>query len=106
MAAPSPLNITVHVPDTIRGAFQGRRKVELGVPSNADVGELLEALARLYPKLVALWASERKDSWQGIRILLAERASLDLARRGSGLHDGDLVYLASPAIRPPRPPSR
>ncbi len=102
MAAPAPLSITVHVADTARGVFEGRRKVELGLPSTADVGELVQTLVRLYPRLVALWASERKGALPGVRILLGERALLDLARRGSGLRDGDRVYLASPPVRAPR----
>lgn len=104
MAAPSsPLTITVHVADTVRGAVEGRRKLELGLPSTANVGELMETLVRLYPRLQILWASERKESPQGLHLLLAERAILDLARRGSGLRDGDRVYLASPGLRLPRP---
>lgn len=102
MAAPSPLSVTVHVARTIRGAFEGRRKVELGLPPAADVGDLVQALARLYPRLVALWTSEHRASLSGVRILLGERALLDLSRRGSGLRDGDRVYLASPPVRAPR----
>ena len=102
MAAPSPVSITVHVADTVRGALEGRRKVELGVPSTADLGELVETLVRLYPRLLALWSTERKDSPHGLRILLAERALGELAHRGKGLRDGDRVYLASLPLRAPR----
>jgi molybdopterin converting factor small subunit len=47
------LTVTVHIPAPLRNAVEGRRKLNLGLPPSADVGDLVQALLTLYPKLRA-----------------------------------------------------
>ena len=81
------MNVTVLVPSTLRAAVDGKHKLDLGVPAGAGVGEVLQTLLTLYPKLRAAMANETKPRRQqrqlepGARLA---RGRADLALRGAG----------------------
>lgn len=54
------MNVTVHVAGALQGALDGRRKVELGMPSGAELPDVLQTLISLYPKLRVLIPHESK----------------------------------------------
>ena len=54
------MTVTVHVPAPLRNAVEGRRKLNLGLPPAADLGDLVQALLTLYPKLLAHVPQDRK----------------------------------------------
>lgn len=51
-------DITVVVAPTLRSAFEGRSQVSLGLPSSADMGDVVETLLRLYPRTRSLLAGD------------------------------------------------
>ena len=90
------------VPDSLRAAVEGRRTLELGVPPSADLGDVVQTLMALYPKLAAHLPSDRKQNRAQLNIFLSEQASSELARHRSGLREGQVLYLfASGALPPP-----
>lgn len=98
------LDIIVVVAPSLRGAFEGRRTVNLGLPATAGVGEVVETLLKLYPRTRNLLAGDWKSpSGQYLHLALDERASQELAQGGGGLAAGQKVYLfalsRSPASR-------
>lgn len=99
---PTPLTVTVHIAEAIRPAVDGRRQVSLGVPSTASVGDILESLFKLYPRLVQHMASERRGTAsQGLRLVVAS-AELGIpdsaATRPESIQQGQRLYLfAAPA---------
>ncbi|PZR11501.1 MAG: hypothetical protein DI536_17915 [Archangium gephyra] len=54
------MNITVIIPRALQAACEGRAKIELGVPSGSDLGEIITTLMTLYPGLKAFVASEKR----------------------------------------------
>ncbi len=52
------MNVTVHIPGPLRPAFDGRRRVDLAVPPEAQLGDLLQTLFALYPKAFHLMPHE------------------------------------------------
>jgi len=103
MPAPHPLNVTVVVPPTLRGAMEGRKQVQLGVPPHADVGDVLETLLRLYPKLMHHVANDRKVVSSILTLFLNEQAAQDLASRRTGLREGTRLYLSAGMPKPRLP---
>lgn len=95
------LNITIVVAPTLRNVVDGRGEISLGVPSDADVGDVFITLLQLYPKLKNVLAADSKSQSRTIQLLLSERGARELARRGSGLHEGEklLLIVASVAAR-------
>ena len=89
------------VPDSLRSAVDGRRTLELGVPPTADLGDVVQALMALYPKLAAHLPSDRKNSRAQLNIFLSERASYDLAHHLGGLREGQVLYLFASGAKPP-----
>ena len=89
------MNVTVLVPVSLRSALDGKRRVELGVPAGSGVGEVLQTLLTLYPKLARVLASERQQGRQGLT-LFYEEAGL---RRGRREHAR--VWLFAPAAEQP-----
>lgn len=88
------MNVTVMVPNALRSAVDGRAKVNLGLPSKANVGDLLEALFTLYPKLRSHVATENKVLKQlKYFSLFATEAQSD--RPAPGLREGQTFYLAA-----------
>ncbi|RJS27463.1 hypothetical protein DRW03_03650 [Corallococcus sp. H22C18031201] len=51
--------VTVVVAPALRGAFDGRRELRLGVPVPSSVGDVVETLLKLYPSARKLLLSER-----------------------------------------------
>lgn len=96
------MNVTVVVPKTLRGLLDGRRQVELGVPHTADIGDVLQTLLSLYPKLKTAMASDRRIGPQQLLVFMGERGSRDLARGQPGIRNGDRVYLCASAAEPAR----
>jgi len=84
------VNVTVLVPPTLRSAVDGKHKLDLGVPAGAGVGEVLQTLLTLYPKLRAAMASETRPRRQQLTVVVEPRT----ARRGQ--RDGVRVWLFAP----------
>lgn len=100
MASPAnAVNVTVVIPNTLRGAVEGRKQVSLGLPSSADVGDLLQTLLKLYPKLGLHVATDRKTDRPSLCAFQGEQASLELAHRRGGLKEGARIYLSAAAPR-------
>ncbi|HEY1909134.1 MAG TPA: hypothetical protein VGG91_24030 [Myxococcaceae bacterium] len=93
------MNVTVLVPSTLRSAVDGKHKLDLGVPAGADVGEVLQTLLTLYPKLRAAMASETRPRRQQLTVVVEPRPA------GRGSRDGVRVWLFAPAgsTEPTRP---
>lgn len=88
------MNVTVHVAGPLRAAVEGRRKVDLGLPSSADVGDMLQALFALYPKLTQHVLNERKFKTDRDRVelrLLFDGQPGEVIR----LREGVRVYLVA-----------
>jgi molybdopterin converting factor small subunit len=66
------VNVTVLVPASLRSALDGKRRVELGVPAGSGVGEVLQTLLTLYPKLSRMVATERRHGRQGLTLFFEE----------------------------------
>ena len=83
------MTITVHVPPTLLAAFEGRNRVDLGVPANAGLGDVLQAVFALYPRLSAFMAHERSRAPMELTVLLAP--GVDSFR----LRDGERLFLVA-----------
>jgi hypothetical protein len=94
------VNVTVVVPRTLKKHFEGRRELELGIPPQAGVAELLETLFALYPKLSTAVASERIVGRQQLLLQLGERGARELALGRGGLRNGDRLYLSALPAEP------
>jgi molybdopterin converting factor small subunit len=81
------VNVTVLVPSTLRSAVDGKHKLDLGVPAGAGVGEVLQTLLTLYPKLRGSMASEMRLRRQQLTVVFEPRS---LVR---GNRDGIRVWL-------------
>ncbi|MCP3138389.1 hypothetical protein [Pyxidicoccus xibeiensis] len=85
--------VTVVVAPALRGAFEGRRLVSLGVPDGAGVGEVLESLFKLYPRARQYLLGERGGSGPFLHVAMDERSAEELARGGGGLSAGLKLYV-------------
>lgn len=54
------MNVTVMVPRPLQAACEGRASIELGVPSSADLADILHTLLSLYPGLEDFVADEAR----------------------------------------------
>jgi len=90
------VNVTVLVPSNLRAALDGKRRVELGVPAGSGVGEVLQTLLTLYPKLARVVATERQHGRQGLTLFYEEAGT----RRGRREHAR--VFLFAPSAEPAR----
>ena len=54
------MNVTIVIPRTLQAACEGRARIELGVPPNASVGDVVQTLMQLYPGLRAWVANEKR----------------------------------------------
>lgn len=95
------MNVTVRIPPALRPAVEGRDMLSLGLPATADVGDLVDTLLSLYPKLRNFMAGESKQSKTTLSLFLSEPALNNLARRGKGLREGQVVYLVGGLPRRP-----
>jgi molybdopterin converting factor small subunit len=90
------VNVTVLVPSSLRYALEGKRRVELGVPAGSGVGEVLQTLLTLYPKLVRVVATERQHGRQGLTLFFEE------AGMRHGRREHARVWLFAPSAEPAR----
>ena len=74
------MTVTVHVPGPLRNAVEGRRKLNLGLPPSADLGDLVQALLTLYPKLRAHVAQERQERAGGQKVQMKVIADARMRR--------------------------
>ncbi len=81
------MNVTVVVAATLAPVMDGRRKLELGLPPSATVGDLMETLLKLYPRLAQHMANERKAGRPGFSLFLTEP--------GPNLREGNTVLLTT-----------
>jgi hypothetical protein len=70
------VNVTVLVPSTLRAAVDGKHKLDLGVPAGAGVGEVLQTLLTLYPKLRTALANEIRPRRQQLSVVFEPRPVL------------------------------
>jgi len=54
------MNVTVIIPRSLQPACEGRSSIELGVPPQSDVADIIQTLMALYPGLRAFVASEKR----------------------------------------------
>lgn len=87
------MNLTVVVSPALRAGVDGRLEIVLGVPSAADIGDVVTTLLQLYPRLRGMVASDNRVPRRTIQLLLSERGMRELARGGSGLHEGEKLLL-------------
>jgi hypothetical protein len=93
------VNVTVMVPRALRTVFEGRVKVNLGLPPTADVGDLLEALFKLYPKVKQHLASDNvATKGQHLSLYSSEVGAKDISWRAR-LREGQTLYLSVPQSR-------
>lgn len=67
------MNVTVIIPRPLQPACEGRATIHLGVPSAADVGDVVQTLLSLYPGLKAFVSSEKKPRKQYFGVAQAGR---------------------------------
>ena len=70
------MNVTVLIPPTLRAAVDGKHKLDLGVPAGAGVGEVLQTLLTLYPKLRGALASETRPGRIALIVLLVTSSAI------------------------------
>ena len=93
------MNVTVMVPLTLKGAVDGRGRLDLGVPPFADLGDVLESLFRLYPKLALHMASEKRSARATLNLFVSEQMLKDFDRRRFALREGQMLYLSAAPLR-------
>jgi hypothetical protein len=93
------VNVTVMVPPTLKGAVDGRGRLDLGVPSSADLGDLVESLLKLYPKLALHMASEKRPMRPTLGLFVSEQMLQQFAVSRFGLKEGQKLYLSSAPLR-------
>ena len=99
------LDVNVVIPPPLRPLFEGRREVILGVPSHAGVGEILETLLSLYPRLRQHLAGDRPATGGFyVHLALDAPALEDLSSGGTGLSAGRRLHLFLLSRPPPGGP--
>ncbi|MFL5322408.1 MAG: hypothetical protein ACJ790_22305 [Myxococcaceae bacterium] len=93
------MNVTVRVPPALRPAVEGRKELSLGLPATADVGDLIDTLLALYPKLRMFMATDTKQARQALSLFLPESALHELAHKRPALREGQVVYLVGGLVR-------
>jgi hypothetical protein len=94
------MNVTVVIPPSLGMFVGGRRAVELGVPVTADLGDVLQSLFLLYPRLHALQADERFALRKQLQLVMDDTTFTELAKGRSGLREGKKLFLSG---WPPKP---
>jgi hypothetical protein len=88
------LDVTVVVPPPLRSLFEGRREITLGVPSTSGVGDVVEVLLSLYPRLGQHLAGDRRPTGGFyVHLALTAHALEELAAGGTGLSSGGRLLL-------------
>jgi hypothetical protein len=100
------LDVNVVIPPPLRPLFEGRREVSLGVPGHAGVGDVLETLLSLYPRLRQHLAGDRPATGGSYVHLALDSHSLEeLALGGTGLSTGRRLHLFLLSRPPPSSPT-
>ena len=86
------MNVTVIVSQLLQAAVEGRTSLNLGLPPRATLSDVVETLFKLYPKLQAHLAGDKKHPLPKVHVFASEEAMADLARGRSGLKDGARIY--------------
>jgi hypothetical protein len=95
-------DISVSVAPSLRAAFDGRRELTLGVPASAGVGDVVEALLRLYPRTQKLLAGDGGEpGGLTLHVALDEASARELAPGGGGMSGGCRLYVFA-LSRPPK----
>ncbi|NOJ96733.1 hypothetical protein D7W82_25420 [Corallococcus sp. CA049B] len=95
-------DITVSVAPGLRGAFDGRRELSLGVPATAGIGDVVEALLRLYPRTRQLLAGDGGEAGGPyLHMALDEASARELSPGGGGMPGGCRLYVFA-LSRPPK----
>jgi len=92
------MNVTVLIPRALKAAVEGKGKLSLGLPPSADLGDLVEALLTLYPKLKLHLASDKGAQAQHLNLYLTDASTKDLSWR-SRLKEGQTLYLSAPQAK-------
>jgi hypothetical protein len=87
------VNVTVMVPNVLRPAVDGRQSVSLGLPPSASLGDVVETLLKLYPKLHAHFSTDRRAGSAQVHFFISEQSTVDISRGKSGLREGQKLYL-------------
>ncbi|MFY0580030.1 hypothetical protein ACN28S_42460 [Cystobacter fuscus] len=99
------LDVNVVIPPPLRPLFEGRREVSLGVPGHAGVGDVLETLLSLYPRLRQHLAGDRPATGGSY----VHRPWTPIPSRNSPWGDGTVDWTAAPPLpvvaSPPGSPS-
>ncbi len=94
-------DITVVVAPPLRNAFEGRSQVSLGLPSTAELGDVVETLLRLYPRTRSLLAGDGGTPGGRYMHLVLDGSSVrDLAQERGALSAGHKVFIFA-LSRPP-----
>lgn len=86
------MNVTVVVSELLQSAVEGRTSLNLGLPPRATLPDVVETLLKLYPKLQAHLAGDRRGTLPKVHVFASEEAMVELSRGRSGLRDGAKVY--------------
>lgn len=89
------MNVTIVLSASLRPLMEGRAQIELGVPLTADVGDLLQTLFTLYPRLRPLQADERLARRGQLQLFFDERTSRALTQRRGALREGERLFLSA-----------
>nr|WP_211194592.1 hypothetical protein [Pyxidicoccus fallax] len=90
------MDVTVVVAPSLRSAFEGRREVNLGLPSGSGLGDVLESLFMLYPQAWRHMATERGGGADlYLQLAMDERAAEALSGGGGGLSGPLRLYVFS-----------
>jgi hypothetical protein len=93
------MNIVVVIAPLLIASVDGRGRLELGVPPTSDVGDILDTLLRLYPKLINHMATDRKGGYAGMNVYWSQLPMLDAVKK-SRLREGQTLFLcAAPGKR-------
>jgi hypothetical protein len=94
------MNIVIEIAPPLIAAVDGRRRLELGVPPNSDVADIVDTLLKLYPKLVNHVTTDRlRKSQTGMNVYWSGKNKGEMPVK-SRLLEGQTVYLcASPSKR-------
>jgi hypothetical protein len=92
------VNVVVMIPKALKAAVDGRAKLNLGLPPNSDVGDLLDTLFTLYPKLKSHVASDKRAKQQHLNVYVSEVGAKDISWR-KRLREGQTLYLSAPQAK-------
>jgi hypothetical protein len=95
-------DISVSVAPVLRSAFDGRRELTLGVPAAAGVGDVVEALLRLYPRTQKFLAGDGGEPGAPtLHFAMDEASARELVPGGGGMPGNCRLYVFA-LSRPPK----